>query len=119
MDLDAQYLFFITRDDDSYYFNDDFGTSSLIEAPCIEPDDGFSSGFPEKLITRAILTTISLEKRLGYPNHHATVLDPFCGSATTGIVALRYACKFIGTEKEAWAFPKIEQRLDKRQRAIA
>jgi DNA modification methylase len=39
-------------------------------------------------------------------------LDPFCGSATTGIVTLRHGHRLIGIEKEAWAFHKIKKRLD-------
>jgi site-specific DNA-methyltransferase (adenine-specific) len=62
---------------------------------------------PEKLLERIILAT-SREKDI--------VLDPFCGSATTGVVALRNNRKFIGIDLERkyldqMAIPRIEDVL--------
>ena len=62
---------------------------------------------PEALLERIILTC----SREG-----DTILDPFCGSGTTGVVALRHHRKFIGidTEKEyldTMAIPRIEHVL--------
>ena len=45
--------------------------------------------FPEKLIEPCILAG---------SNEHDIVLDPFAGSGTTGVVALRHGRKFIGVE---------------------
>lgn len=45
--------------------------------------------FPEKLVEPCILAGSSIG---------STVLDPFCGSGTTGVVALRYGREFIGIE---------------------
>lgn len=46
---------------------------------------------PEELLKRCILSSTN-EKEL--------VLDPFCGSGTTGVIAIRYGRKFIGIDKE-------------------
>jgi DNA modification methylase len=37
------------------------------------------------------------------------VLDPFCGSGTTGVAALRRGCTFVGVEKEA-AYVEISRK---------
>ena len=49
------------------------------------------SRFPEELPRRCI------EAR-GDVGRHIVVLDPFCGSGTTGIAALRLGCSFVGFE---------------------
>ena len=45
--------------------------------------------FPEKLVEPCV--------RAGCPAD-GTVLDPFCGSGTTGVVALKHGRNFIGIE---------------------
>ena len=40
-----------------------------------------------------------------------TILDPFCGSATTGVAALRLGRKFIGIEKDPTYFALACERL--------
>ena len=60
---------------------------------------------PEALLERIILTC----SREG-----DTILDPFCGSGTTGVVALRHSRKFIGIDAEksyldTMAIPRIMQ----------
>ena len=62
---------------------------------------------PEELLKRIILLT---------SNPGDLILDPFCGSGTTGVVAVRYGRKFIGidfTEKylKELAIPRIEDEL--------
>ena len=62
---------------------------------------------PEALLERIILAC-SQEEEL--------VLDPFCGSATTGVVALRHHRKFIGIDAErrylqGMAIPRIQDVL--------
>lgn len=60
--------------------------------------------FPEELIEPLILATSE-------PGD--TVLDPFCGSGTTGIVAARHGRDFIGIEIDAasadWARHRISE----------
>ena len=64
---------------------------------------------PEELLERIILST-SKEGDI--------VLDPFCGSATTGVVALRNNRKFVGIDLERKyldriAIPRIKDVLEK------
>jgi site-specific DNA-methyltransferase (cytosine-N4-specific) len=69
------------------------------------PEAHFAT-FPERLIEPCILA--------GCPPD-GTVLDPFCGSGTTGVVALRHGRKFIGIELNpdyvAMAHRRIEKSL--------
>lgn len=57
---------------------------------------------PEKLIERLILSS-TCEDDL--------ILDPFCGSGTTGVVSLRYKRKFIGIEQENEYYKISKKRL--------
>lgn len=41
----------------------------------------------------------------------STVLDPFMGSATTGVAALRAGLRFVGVEMSAGYFDVAQQRL--------
>ncbi len=63
---------------------------------------------PEDLLKRIVLAS---------SNVGDTILDPFCGSATTGVVALRYGRKFVGIDAEqeyidTLAIPRIEDEID-------
>lgn len=58
---------------------------------------------PEYLLERIILAA---------SNERNLVLDPFCGSGTTGVVALRYNRQFIGIEKELGYFELTEMRIN-------
>lgn len=67
---------------------------------------------PEALLERIILTC-SMEG--------ATILDPFCGSGTTGVVALRHNRKFVGIDADksyldTMAIPRIKQVLKPTQK---
>ncbi len=42
----------------------------------------------------------------------AVVLDPFCGSGTTGVAALQRGLRFIGIEREGNYFDIAQKRLD-------
>jgi DNA modification methylase len=44
-----------------------------------------------------------------------TVLDPFAGSGTTGVAALRAGRQFVGVEKDAAYFAIAEQRITEEQ----
>jgi len=62
---------------------------------------------PEALLERIILAA---------SNEGDTVLDPFCGSGTTGVVALRHGRNFIGIDMdknflEGIARPRLEDEL--------
>ncbi len=62
---------------------------------------------PEALLERIILAS---------SNESDIVLDPFCGSATTGVAALRYNRKFVGIELEReyfdkYAIPRLKDEI--------
>jgi site-specific DNA-methyltransferase (adenine-specific) len=62
---------------------------------------------PEPLLERLILAA---------SNEYDIVLDPFCGSATTGVAALRYTRKFVGIDLEPeyfdkYAIPRLKDEL--------
>lgn len=62
---------------------------------------------PEALLDRIILAS---------SNESDIILDPFCGSATTGVAALRHNRKFIGIDSEQkyldeFAIPRLEDEL--------
>ncbi|MEJ5362789.1 MAG: site-specific DNA-methyltransferase [Spirochaetota bacterium] len=64
---------------------------------------------PEALLERIILATTK---------ENDTVLDPFCGSGTTGVVAVRYNRKFIGIDNEKEyldkiAIPRLKEEIEK------
>ena len=68
---------------------------------------------PESLLERVILSST---------NAGDTVLDPFCGSGTTGAVALRHGRRFIGIDMDkdylyGIAKPRIEAELAAREAA--
>ena len=99
-------LYMFTRDK-NHYFNDKLGLqdSSIIEAEMTNPKPGeFASGYPEKLIEIPIRCTT----RPG-----DTILDPFCGTGTTGVVALKYKRNFIGIENQEENKALLEKRLKK------
>ena len=65
---------------------------------------------PEALLERIILAS---------SNNGNIVLDPFCGSATTGVAAIRYNRRFVGIDLEQqyldkFAIPRIKDELKQR-----
>jgi DNA modification methylase len=65
------------------------------------PDAHFAT-FPPKLVEPCILAgssePTSYADTVEIPAACSTVLDPFCGSGTTGLVALRHNRSFVGIE---------------------
>jgi hypothetical protein len=47
------------------------------------------------------------------------VLDPFCGSGTTGVVAKRHNRKFIGVDMSADYLEMARKRIESTQRMLA
>lgn len=47
-----------------------------------------------------------------------TVCDPFMGSGTMGLSALKYGCKFIGVERDAGYFDIAKNRIENAQPAL-
>lgn len=59
---------------------------------------------PEYLLERIVLASTS---------EGEIILDPFCGSGTTGVAALRYDRKFIGIDQEETYLEISRRRLEK------
>lgn len=59
---------------------------------------------PEYLLERIILASTK---------EGQVILDPFCGSGTTGVEAIQYGRKFIGIEKEKEYLQITQKRLEK------
>ena len=57
----------------------------------------------------------SLMRRLIYPfvKEGDLIIDPFCGSGTTGVVAIERNCDFIGIELDPQPFELMKKRLFK------
>ena len=69
---------------------------------------------PEALLERIILAS-SKEGDI--------VLDPFCGSGTTGVVAIRHGRKFIGIDSERkyldeLAIPRLKDEINQRKQKL-
>jgi site-specific DNA-methyltransferase (cytosine-N4-specific) len=109
---DWEYLFWFTKNKEGYYFKDVKYTTdtSVLTFPYVAPFHGvFVSGFPEELIDLAITTTCP-------PN--GTILDPFCGTGTTGMVALDSGMNFIGIENNPKIIPELNKRLQRCKQEI-
>ena len=59
---------------------------------------------PEYLLERTILASTEEEQ---------VILDPFCGSGTTGVEAVRYGRKFIGIDVSEEYMEISKKRLEK------
>jgi len=69
---------------------------------------------PEALLERIILAS---------SNEGDIVLDPFCGSGTTGVVAIRYKRKFVGIDSERkyldeLAIPRLKDEISQRKQRV-
>jgi len=69
---------------------------------------------PEELLERIILAS---------SNEGDIVLDPFCGSATTGVAAMRHNRKFVGIDLEReyldkFAIPRIKDEIKQRKNSL-
>ncbi|MGD9533021.1 MAG: site-specific DNA-methyltransferase [Candidatus Nitrosocosmicus sp.] len=101
---DWEYLFFFTKNRNGYYYNyNSKYKSSVYSFPYHLPKQGsFESGFPEGLIEIAIENTCP---SLGH------ILDPFCGTGVTGIVATSMKRDFTGIEIDPDKISKLNKRL--------
>ena len=60
--------------------------------------------YPEKLVEPCILAG---------SKEGDVILDPFCGSGTTGVVAIRYGREFIGIELNPEYIELAKKRIEK------
>jgi DNA modification methylase len=61
------------------------------------------AAFPEKLVEPCILAGCPL---------NGVILDPFCGSGTTGVTALKHGRNFIGIDLKPEYVQMAKKRLD-------
>lgn len=99
-----EYLYWFVKDVTKHYFDSDaFTNSTVLSITYEKPDPNeFESGFPERLIWPTAINTTP---------EHGRILDPFCGTGTTGIVALEAGREFLGIEVNPERVEKINKRL--------
>jgi DNA modification methylase len=86
-----------------HYWNDERNTDFTVwHMPPAKQQHGHTCAFPEKLIQ----PIIDASSESG-----DTVLDPFMGSGTTGIVCADMGRKFIGIERDGGYFDAACERL--------
>lgn len=104
---DHEYLYWFVKDVKQHYFDpiqETYPHPDIITSTYKPPESGtFESGFPEDLIWHTALNTTP-------PN--GRILDPFCGTGTTGKVALESGREFLGCEANSALIPKIIKRLN-------
>jgi DNA modification methylase len=102
---DHEYLYWFVKDVKQHYFDEyAAGNPTVMNIPIEEKEDGkFSSGFPQNLIWPTAINTTPSKGR---------ILDPFCGTGTTGVVALESGMEFLGIEANPALIPKIIKRLN-------
>ena len=84
----------------------EWGSRSLWYIKSVRANDNHEAMFPVELASRVI--------RL-YTDVHDTILDPFMGSGTTAIAALRTKRNYIGIEKEAKYVDLAKKNVEKEQ----
>jgi site-specific DNA-methyltransferase (adenine-specific) len=78
---------------------------SIANTPSSEKKEGkHPTQKPIELLTRIILSA---------SNENDVVLDPFCGSGTTGVVSKKYNRNFIGIDNCAEYIELTKKRLEK------
>jgi modification methylase len=102
---DHEYLYWFVKDVKKHYFSPELPWTipDVITSTYQPARSGvFESGFPTDLIARTALYTTPPTGR---------ILDPFCGTGTTGKVALESGREFLGIEANPALIPKIKERL--------
>jgi DNA modification methylase len=106
--LDHCYVFHFTQARYGYYNSFEYlkGQPCSIFTDKLEKLDpnGFETGFSKELMKQSLLMSCPPEGK---------VLDPFCGSGSTGVTALSLGMSFLGIEIDETKISKIEQRLGK------
>jgi len=72
-----------------------------------------SAGFAVRLEKNTVTLTWVAGCEHGLEPRGATVLDPFCGSGTTGVVALRHGRQFVGIELNPSYVDMAHRRIQK------
>jgi DNA modification methylase len=80
------------------------------------PDQRMGKSGPPEKGWESVRSTVGWAPTCSCPEHEpvpCTVLDPFCGSGTTGLVALREGRRFIGIELNGDYIPMAYRRIFK------
>lgn len=106
---DHEYLYWFVKDTKQHYWPesaDVFAPLPDVIKSVYQParPGKFESGFPIDLIAQTAIQTTPL---------HGRILDPFCGTGTTGVAALEYNMEFLGIEANPTLIPNITERLNK------
>ena len=101
---DHEYLYWFVKDAQQHYWPPDTYVYPDIITSTYEPakEGVFESGFPLDLIARTAIYTTP---------HGGRILDPFCGTGTTGVAAIQSGREFLGIEVNTQLIAKIKQRL--------
>lgn len=104
---DHEYLYWFVKDVKQHYYDpilEGNPPPDVIVSTYQPARQGeFESGFPEDLIWQTAINTTPEKGR---------ILDPFCGTGTTGKVALEADREFLGCEANPALIPKIIKRLN-------
>jgi DNA modification methylase len=98
----------VERSDDNYYVTGK--SQAKHEMGLVTALSGYGPGGPPKRRTDGWYPTCKCPEHEPIP---CTVLDPFCGSGTTGLVALREGRRFIGIELNGDYIPLAYKRIFK------
>ncbi|HDM8420287.1 GPO family capsid scaffolding protein [Yersinia enterocolitica] len=71
----------------------------------------FSQGVPSKKLHPTAKPEELMAELVKTANTNGVILDPFMGSGTTGVAALKTGCQFIGIESSEHYFEVASQRL--------
>ena len=83
---------------------DDLGNFSTMSKERIKGDDGKNVRWQKSIaLMRRLMTPFLLSGDL--------VVDPFCGTATTGVVAKELGCDFVGIESDKEVYNIAKKRL--------
>ena len=106
--MDHSYIFHFTTARYGYYNNfDELGgqpCSIFTEKQYMPPPGEWSTGFSSELIRQSLVMSCP---------EGGTVLDPFCGTGSTGAVTLRLGRSFIGIENDETKITPTIERLSK------
>ena len=103
---DTEFIIHIREKSATFQGNSDL-KSKVFRHPIVKSRWGHPTEKPIQLISRYI--------RIG-SNEGDTILDPFMGSGTTGVAALRLNRKFIGIEINNEYFKSAKERIEIEQR---
>jgi DNA modification methylase len=98
-----EYVFLLAKSRDHYFAGAAIGPGTVWSIPCVGPANGFTPS-PVSLVRLCIL---------GGSREGDLVLDPFCGSGTTGVVAKAYGRRFVGMDLNRDRLRASQRRIER------